>query len=70
MQDESVLFPVGVFPTSGGTLCCISEVCVQQHREDCQSPSHNCKGATRKQENAETPSLALALRNGLKHRPF
>lgn len=30
IQDESNLFIVGVFPTSGGTLCCISEVCAQQ----------------------------------------
>lgn len=38
IQDESILFIVGVFPTSGGTLCCISEVCAQHGGEDCQSP--------------------------------
>lgn len=31
IQDESILFAVGVFPTSGGTSCCISKVCVHQH---------------------------------------
>lgn len=38
IQDESILFIVGKFPTSGGTLCCISEVCAQQGGEDCQRP--------------------------------
>lgn len=34
IQDESILFTVGVFPTSGGTSCCISEVRAQQGGED------------------------------------
>lgn len=61
IQDESILFAVGVLPTSGGTLHCISKACVQQHGEDCQSPSHNCNGAACKQENAQTPICSPSL---------
>lgn len=61
IQDESILFAVGVLPTSGGTLRCISKACVQQHGEDCQSPSYNCNGAACKQENAQTPISSPSL---------
>lgn len=30
IQDESILFIVGVLPTSGGAVCCTSEACAQQ----------------------------------------